>query len=173
MITKINSSCIPDIFLERQGPRIFVQGSSSFVEEMRKADDYLAHIKFLAKKLLLPEECLDVRIFQTKDDDTDYFRINGIPNIEKKWIYINKCPFRTTGSITQCHHPSTVHDGIAQDCLCAPCPFSREFDRILIEPKTKGEEWWVWEHRMRQEAGPVHIEPIKVVMIDEVKLEGF
>ena len=96
-----------------------------------------------------------------------------MPN--KKWIGSFYCPFRTHDSISRCIHPSNVHEGRPEDCLLAPCPFSRkaETSLIFIELKAKGEKLWAWQERMRQEAGPVHIEPIKVVMIDEVKQEGF
>jgi hypothetical protein len=84
----------------------------------------------------------------------------------KKWIYINKCPFRTGSSIAQCIHPTNVHEGKPHDCLLAPCPFYRTGHYILIEQFAKGEKIWVWQARMRKEAGPVDIHPTKVVIDD-------
>jgi len=93
---------------------------------------------------------------------------------DKKWMGTLYCPFRTGTSITQCTHPSNIHDGKLQDCLLVTCPFSRKpgGSQILIESKKRGEKIWTWQKRMRQEAGPVHIKPMQVVIMDEIKMEG-
>jgi len=65
----INSSICQDIRLHREGQCIIIDCSSSFVEETRKADDWIAHMEFLAKKLLKAGEKLIPMVFLDTEDD--------------------------------------------------------------------------------------------------------